>query len=77
MGRRGESDPARLLAETEPPDQIGVPIGILALEVVKEAPTLPDKLQEPAARVVIFGVDLEMFGQVADALTEYRNLHFR
>ena len=57
-------------------DQVQVSFGILTLEVVKETSTLADKFQKPAARMMIFGVDLKMLSQAADALTQNRHLHF-
>jgi len=52
----------RLLAETQPADQIGVTVGVLGLEVVKETPPLPDEFQQPPSRVMVFRMGLKMFG---------------
>ena len=38
--------------------------------------SLPDELQQPAARVVIFRVDLKVLRQIADPLAQQRHLHF-
>ena len=67
----------RLLADSKTLDQIRVSLGALVLEVVEESSPVADELQQPAPRVVIFGVSLEVFGEVADALTEYRYLDLR
>src|SRR5687768_7812646 len=53
-----------LLADAEPLDQLCVAFRILALYVIEQASPLADKLQEAAPRVMIFCMDLEMFGQV-------------
>ena len=74
--RRRPGD-SRLLADAKSLNEIRVSLGALTLKVVEEAPPLTDEHQEPSARVVIFGVNLEVLGQVADALAEDRDLHFR
>src|SRR5262245_21766818 len=37
---------------------------------------LADELQEPAPRMMVLRMRLEVFGEIADALAEKRNLHF-
>ena len=54
-----------------------VALAILTFEVVEEPPPLTNELQEPATRVMVFGVNFEMFSEVANALTQNRDLHFR
>jgi hypothetical protein len=72
-------EPARpgLLANTEALDQLCVPLRVLALEIVEQATALANELQKTATGVVIFGVDLEVLGQVTDTLAEKRDLNFR
>src|SRR5262245_13083609 len=65
-----------LLPDPEPADQLGVPIGVLALQVVQQTPPLADQLEEPASRVMILRMSLEVFREVVDALAEQRNLNF-
>jgi len=65
----------RLLPDSEALNQIGVAIGILAFQIVEQAPALSDQLQKAAARVMVFRVGLEMFGEVIDALAQERDLH--
>src|SRR6266487_2027832 len=67
--------PTRLLADAQTADQLRVPIGVLPLQVIEQAPALPDQLEKAAARVVVLRVGLEMFGEVIDALAEEGNLH--
>ena len=45
-----------LLADTKPLDQLGVAIGIFALEVVEKTAALPDQFEESAPGVMILGV---------------------
>src|SRR5688572_6659267 len=70
-------EPRRLLANAEASNQLGVPIGILALEIIEQTPPLADQLQQSAARMMILCVDLEVLGEVIDPVAENRDLHFR
>ena len=74
-GDKSVAGPVRLLAESQPADQIGISPGVLGLEIVEKPPSLADQLQQPSARVVIFGVGLEVLRQIADAPAEQRDLH--
>src|SRR3954467_12087029 len=66
-----------LLTDAEALDQVRVAVRVLALQVVEKSAALADQLQQAAARVMVLRVRLEMVGQIADALAEERNLHFR
>src|SRR6476620_5981002 len=66
-----------LLADAQTPDQLGIAVGILALQVVEEAATLADEFQEPAAGVMILRVRLEVLCQIVDALAQESDLNFR
>jgi hypothetical protein len=66
-----------LLTYAEALDEIGVTLGILALEVIEQTPTLAHQLQQPPTGVVILCVDLEMLGEIVDALAEERDLDLR
>src|SRR5262249_35409404 len=52
----------RLLADAEAGDQLPVAIHLAALEIVEQAPALADELQEPATRMVVLHVRLEVLG---------------
>jgi hypothetical protein len=65
-----------LLTDSEPLDQPVIPIGILALQIVEQAPAPGDELQETAAGVVVLRVRLEMVGQVSDPVRQERDLDF-
>src|SRR2546423_5741449 len=68
--------PKPLLPDSEALDQIRVAFRVLALQVIQEAAALADELEQPAARVMVLRVRLEMVGQVIDSLTEERDLNF-
>ena len=66
-----------LLANPEAADQFRIAVGVLALEIVEQTPALADQLEQAAARVMILRVNLEMLGEIVDAIAEQRDLHFR
>src|SRR6185312_10151271 len=71
----GERPPqVLLLANAEFLDYVLVALGIVCLEVVEQAATLAHHHQETAAGGVILIVRLEMIRQLADSLTEHRDL---
>src|SRR2546428_11334183 len=67
---------AVLLSDVEPLDQVRVALRVFAFEVVEQAAAFADEHQQPAARMMILGVCLEVFGQVIDAFAENGDLHF-
>ena len=68
---------SQLLADAQAANQIGVALGVLALQVVQQAAALADQLEQAAARVMIFRVRLEVLGEIADAFAENGDLNFR
>ncbi len=54
-----------------------IALGVLALQVIQQAPALTDQLEEAATRVMIFRVGLEVLGEIADAFAENGDLNFR
>src|SRR5262245_30511948 len=46
----------RLLSDPEPLDELGIAVGVLALQVVEKATPLPHELQQTTAGVMILGV---------------------
>src|SRR5262245_30726880 len=64
LGGRG------LFADSELVDEAAVPLQVLLLQVVQQAPPLPDQHHEPATGMMVLRVGLEMLGQVADALAQ-------
>ena len=62
---------------SKPLDDASVPRDILLFQIIEQAPTLSYQLQQPAARVVVLSMDLEMLRKIADTLAEDGNLNFR
>src|SRR5690242_4985216 len=65
-----------LLAQAEALDERAVRLDVAALQVVQQAAALADELEQPATRVKILDVRLEMLGKHVDALGEERHLDF-
>src|SRR5687768_2329689 len=68
---------SQLLTDAETADKLGVAVRVLAFEVIEQSPSLANQLQKAAARVVVLCVNLEMLGEIVDALAEERDLNFR
>src|ERR1700752_1245123 len=67
----------RLLADAQLTDDFAIPVGVVGLEIVEQAAALAYQHQQTAARTMILRVGLEVLGQLANALAEDRDLHFR
>ena len=66
-----------LSPQTELRDERSVPLDVVPSEVVEQpAPATHEHEQSPA-RVMVLGVDLQVVGEVVDALGEQRHLHLR
>ena len=66
-----------LLAQTEFCDQSGVTAGVFGLQVVQQLATAADHAQQAAATMVVFGVGLEVRGQLIDTASQQCHLNFR
>ena len=66
----------RLSTQSQLVDQGLVATLIVASKVVEQAPPLAHEHEQPATRVVVLDVDLEMVGELSHALTEECDLHF-
>ena len=66
--------PFGLLAETQLLDQREIAVAVLVAEIVEQRAPLVDHHQQPAARMVVLLVGLEMRGQVLDPLGQHRDL---
>ena len=64
-------------ADVQPLDQALVARLVLPLDVIKQLAALRHELQQPAPGMVVFGVGLEVTGQVVDALRQDRDLNLR
>jgi len=62
--------------EPELGDNRPVPFDVGPLQIVQQPATLPDQLEQPAPRVVVVGVRLEVVGEVIDPFAEDRDLDF-
>ena len=69
--------PQNLPTDAQTGDNVLVALKILALDIFQQAATLSYQLEQAAAAVVIFFVNLEMLGQVGDPLGQNRDLHLR
>src|SRR5262245_7582273 len=67
--------PRVLFAEAQPLDEVAVLVRVLALQVIEQLAALAHQLEEPAARMEVFDMRLEMLGEAIDALGEQRDLH--
>ena len=65
----------RLSTQSQLVDQGLIATLVVASKVVEQAPPLAHEHEQPAARVMVLDVDLEMVGELGDALTEERDLH--
>jgi len=63
------------VAEAKVLNDPAVSINIRPLEVIQEAATLAHHLEQSASAMVVFGVLLEVIGEVVDALSEDCDLH--
>ena len=66
--------PSCSLADAERGDHGAVAIEILRLEVVEQATTTTDQLEEPTPGVEVLVVGAEVVGEVRDALGQERDL---
>src|SRR4051812_34778696 len=75
--KRAGQNPARYrsAANAKLLDQSLVALLIGTPEIIKQLTTLRHELEQPAARVVVLDVGLEVLGQVGDPLSEDRDLH--
>src|ERR1700692_4256625 len=65
-----------LTADTQPFDQSFVSRLVGAIEIVENLTPLRNELEQPAPRVVVLDVSLEVLGQAVNPLGEQRNLYF-
>ncbi len=52
-----------------------IPVCVLCLQVIQKAATLSDHSQQASARVMVFGVDFEMLGQIVNPLAQEGDLY--
>src|SRR5688572_26333314 len=66
-----------LLANAQRLTDRPVTVDVLALEVIEQAAALANQHQQPAPRVMVLRVHLEVLGEVGDALRKESDLHLR
>jgi len=66
---------SRSATQAQSCDQGSVPLHVLFLEIPKQTPTLPNHHQQTPPTVMILLVDLQVLGQVVDALRQQCNLN--
>lgn len=57
-------------------DQLTVAIDVFPLQIIKQAPSLPDQFQQPASGAEILAVLFQVFGDIFDPTCEQSNLDF-
>src|SRR6266516_2916180 len=66
--------PAVLMAETQLVDELPIPLQVVALQVLEQAPALRHHAQQAALPVKVLGVHPEVVGEAVDPLGEQRDL---
>ena len=66
-----------LATQAEAADQFVVLLDVPAFEVIEQAASLRDHLEQSAPRVVVFLVRFEVLGELVNACSEQRDLHLR
>jgi hypothetical protein len=64
-----------LFAQPELLNQSAIPVDVLFLEVIQETSPLSHQFDQAPAGVMVFGVNLEMVGQVTDPLAQNGHLN--
>src|SRR5207249_4003168 len=72
-----DSQICRLLSDTQSIDHRSVARIIYVTEIVQQPSATSDQLQQTTPRVMIFLVEFEMLGQIADTVGQYSNLNLR
>ncbi len=66
-----------LLAEFQVCDDLTIAVNVFLLEVIEQAATFSNKLEQPTTGVVVLFVGLEVLGEVGDALGNESDLNLR
>src|SRR5581483_1528155 len=64
-------------ANSQPVDELLIPVFVGRLDVVEQAAPLAHQLEQPAPRMVVLGMRLEVIGQIGDPLGQDRDLDLR
>src|SRR5205085_6900885 len=71
------TNPRRLLPQVEFLEQVFIPVGLRLAQIIEQALAHRHHLEEAAARRMVFGMALEVFGQLPDPAGEKCDLHVR
>src|SRR6185369_8067169 len=63
-------------ADAQPVDELLVPVLVGRLDVIEQPAPLAHELEQPAPRMVILGMRLEVIGEIGDALGQDCDLNF-
>jgi hypothetical protein len=66
-----------LFSYTQTIDDFAVTVGILAIQIIQQSPTLTDHLQQTSPGVIILPVHFEVLSEVIDALRQQSDLNLR
>lgn len=66
--------PGSLSPQSKAGDEVSIPLDILVVEVLEQSSALANHHQQTSPTVMVLFIDLQMLGEVADALGEQRNL---
>lgn len=66
-----------LLPDTQLFDNATIPLDIAVDQVIEETTTLTDELEEAAPRRMVFRMQLQVLGELVDALRKDGDLDFR
>jgi len=72
-----EAAQLRLPAQAQLLPERPVPVDVLALQVLHQAPAPADEQQQPVAAVVVMLVHLQVLGEIVDSPGQQRDLDFR
>src|SRR3989442_5773676 len=61
-------------ANTQPLDQLLIPAFVVSLEIIEELATLGHQLEQPASRMVVLDVGLEVFCQAGNSFRQDSDL---
>lgn len=77
LPRCAETKKPPLFAEAQPCDHVPVAVHVAAIKIAQLPPAPSNELQQPAARVVVVLVRLQVLREVNDPLGQHCNLHLR
>jgi hypothetical protein len=68
---------SKLPSQSQGFDNRPVALNILVFDIIQESAALADQHQQSSSGMVIFGMNLEVFRQIRNAVRNKADLHFR